>query len=140
MKKLNSNNLLNKNCLFFLSHCILFFCLQLKLCFAQTNDLNKEVSSNNVNNEIKVSKLAKPSLGSLGIKTELNNLMGLNIWNNLKVEEIIEHLNYIPDNLASKHFQVFLNDLYISASVPPEGDSNQILKLLETRLFKIKNS
>ena len=140
MKKLNSNNLLNKNCLFFLSHCILFFCLQLKLCFAQTNDFNKEVSSNNVNNEIKVSKLAKPSLGSLGIKTELNNLMGLNIWNNLKVEEIIEHLNYIPDNLASKHFQVFLNDLYISASVPPEGDSNQILKLLETRLFKIKNS
>ena len=140
MKKLNSNNLLNKNCLFFLSHCILFFCLQLKLCFAQTNDFNKEVSSNNVNAEIKVSKLAKPSLGSLGIKTELNNLMGLNIWNNLKVEEIIEHLNYIPDNLASKHFQVFLNDLYISASVPPEGDSNQILKLLETRLFKIKNS
>jgi hypothetical protein len=140
MKKLNSNNLLNKNCLFFLSHCILFFCLQLKLCFAQTNDFNKEVSSNNVNAEIKVSKLAKPSLGSLGIKTDLNNLMGLNIWNNLKVEEIIEHLNYIPDNLASKHFQVFLNDLYISASVPPEGDSNQILKLLETRLFKIKNS
>ena len=140
MKKLNSNNLLNKNCLFFLSHCILFFCLQLKLCFAQTNDFNEEVSSNNVNAEIKVSKLAKPSLGSLGIKTELNNLMGLNIWNNLKVEEIIEHLNYIPDNLASKHFQVFLNDLYISASVPPEGDSNQILKLLETRLFKIKNS
>ena len=140
MKKLNSNNLLNKNCLFFLSHCILFFCLQLKLCFAQTNDFNKEVSSNNVNAEIKVSKLTKPSLGSLGIKTELNNLMGLNIWNNLKVEEIIEHLNYIPDNLASKHFQVFLNDLYISASVPPEGDSNQILKLLETRLFKIKNS
>ncbi|OUW58727.1 MAG: hypothetical protein CBD59_02220 [Alphaproteobacteria bacterium TMED199] len=140
MKKLNSNNLFNKNCLFFLSHCILFFCLQLKLCFAQTNDFNKEVSSNNVNAEIKVSKLAKPSLGSLGIKTDLNNLMGLNIWNNLKVEEIIEHLNYIPDNLASKHFQVFLNDLYISASVPPEGDSNQILKLLETRLFKIKNS
>ena len=88
MKKLNSNNLLNKNCLFFLSHCILFFCLQLKLCFAQTNDFNKEVSSNNVNAEIKVSKLTKPSLGSLGIKTELNNLMGLNIWQDLKAEEI----------------------------------------------------
>ena len=101
---------------------------------------NKEVSSNNVNAEIKVSKLAKPSLGSLGVKTEVNNLMGLNIWQNLKVEEIIEHLNYIPDNLASKHLQIFLNDLYISASVPPEGESNQILKFLETRLFKIKNS
>jgi len=140
MKKLNSGNLLNKNCLFFLSHCILFFFLQLKPCFAETNDLNKESSSNKVNAEIKVSKLAKPSLGSLGVKTELNNLMGLNIWKDMKVEEIIEHLNYIPDNLASKHFQIFLNDLYISASVPPKGDSNQILKLLETRLFKIKNS
>ncbi len=140
MKKLNSYNLLNKNCLFFLGNCILFFCFQLKLCFAQTNDFNKEVSSNDVNDEIKVSELAKPSLGSLGIKTKLNNLMGLNIWKDLKAEEIIEHLNYIPDNLASKHFQIFINDLYISASVPPEGDSNQILKLLETRLFKIKNS
>ena len=66
--------------------------------------------------------------------------MGLNIWQNLKAEEIIEYLNYIPDNLASKHFQIFLNDLYISASVPPEGESIQILKFLETRLFKIKNS
>mgnify|MGYP003325587443 CR=1 FL=1 len=93
-----------------------------------------------VNAEIKVSQLAKPSIGSLGVKTEVNNLMGLNIWQNLKVEEIIEHLNYIPDNLASKHLQIFLNDLYISASVPPEGESNQILKFLETRLFKIKNS
>ena len=118
----------------------MFFCLQLKPSFAQTNFSNKEVSSNNVNAEIKVSKLAKPSLGSLGVKTEVNNLMGLNIWQNLKVEEIIEHLNYIPDNLASKHLQIFLNDLYISASVPPEGESNQILKFLETRLFKIKNS
>ncbi len=109
-----------------LCHCILFFCLQLKLSFSQTIDLYKEVPSNKVNAEIKVSKLAKPSLGSLGVKTEVNNLMGLNIWQNLKVDEIIEHLNYIPDNLASKHLQLFLNDLYISASVPPEGKSKQI--------------
>ena len=140
MKKLNNFNLLNKKYAMLLIHCILFFCLQLKPSFAQSNFSNKEVSSNNVNAEIKVSKLAKPSLGSLGVKTEVNNLMGLNIWQNLKVEEIIEHLNYIPDNLASKHLQIFLNDLYISASVPPEGESNQILKFLETRLFKIKNS
>ena len=101
---------------------------------------NSIVSSNNNNAEIKVSKLAKPSLGSLGVKTEVNNLMGLNIWQNLKIEEIIEHLNYIPDISASKHLQIFLNELYISASVPPKGVSNQILKFLETRLFKIKNS
>ena len=121
MKKINNFNFLNKKCVILLSHFVLLFCLQLKPSFAQTNFSNKEVSSNNVNAEIKVSNLAKPSLGSLGVKTEVNNLMGLNIWQNLKVEEIIEHLNYIPDNLASKHLQIFLNDLYISASVPPEG-------------------
>ncbi len=140
MKKLNNYNLLNNEFVILLIHCILFFCIELKSSFAQTYDFKKEVSSNNVSAEIKVSKLAKPSLGSLGVKTEVNNLMGLNIWQNLKVEEIIEHLNYIPDNLASKHLQIFLNDLYISASVAPEGESNQILKFLETRLFKIKNS
>ncbi len=140
MKKLNNFNLLNKKYVMLLIPSILFFYLQLKPSFAQTYFSNKEVSSNNVNVEIKVSNLAKPSLGSLGVKTEVNNLMGLNIWQNLKVEEIIEHLNYIPDNLASKHLQIFLNDLYISASVPPKGESNQILKFLETRLFKIKNS
>ena len=140
MKKLNNFNMLNKNCAILLSYCILFFLIQLKPSFSETKDFNKEVSSNKVNGEIKVSKLAKPSIGSLGVKTEVNNLMGLNIWQNLKVEEIIEHLNYIPDNSASKHLQIFLNDLYISASLPPEGGSNQILKFLETRLFKIKNS
>ncbi len=139
MKKLNDYYLLNKIRIF-LSYCIIFLCFQLKFTFAQVNDFQREVSLNNVNSEIRVTKLTKPSLGSLGVKTEVNNLIGLNIWQNLKVEEIIEHLNYIPDNLASKHLQIFLNDLYISASVPPEGDANEILKFLETRLFKIKNS
>ena len=140
MKKLNNYKLYNKECVILLSLCLLLFCLQLESSFAQTNNLKNEISSKNENNEIKVSKLAKPSLGSLGVKTELNDFMGLNIWQNLKADEIIEHLNYIPDNLASKHFQIFLNDLYITASVPPEGESNQILRFLETRLFKIKNS
>ncbi len=140
MKKLNNINFSDNKCIILLCYFVLFLSLQLKTSFAQTNFPNEEGSSNNVNAEIKVSKLAKPSLGSLGVKTKVNNLMGLNIWQNLKVDEIIEHLNYIPDNLASKHLQIFLNDLYISASVPPEGESNQILKFLETRLFKIKNS
>ena len=140
MKKLNDYNLLNKKNVILLTQCILFFCLLLKPSLAQKNDFNKESSLNSVNTKINVSELAKPSLGSLGIKTEVNNLMGLNIWQNLNVEEIIEHFNYIPDNLSSKNFQIFLNDLYISASVPPDGEANQILKFLETRLFKIKNS
>ena len=59
--------------------------------------------------DIKVSKLDKPSLGSLGVNTETNNLLGLNIWQNMKAEDIIEHLNYLPDILASKHLQIFLN-------------------------------
>ncbi len=140
MKKLNKLNILYKKFVILLSHCILYFLIQLKPSFSETNNFDKEVSTNKVNAEIKVSKLSKPSLGSLGVKTEVNNLMGLNIWQNLKVEEIIEHLNYIPDNSASKHLQIFLNDLYVSASVAPEGEANQILKFLETRLFKIKNS
>lgn len=140
MKKLNKYNLLNKKCLILFSHFVLFFFLQLKFSFAQTTGFSKEVSSKNFNTEIKVSNLEKPSLGSLGVKTEINNLMGLNIWQDLKAEEIVEYLNYIPDNLSSKHFQIFLNDLYISESIPPEGESNQILKFLETKLFKIKNS
>lgn len=138
MRKLNNYYFLNKKSVFLFY--IIFLCFQLKFTFAQVNDSQKEVSLNNFNAEIKVTKLTKPSLGSLGVKTEVNNLMGLNIWQNLKAEEIIEHLNYIPDNLASKHLQIFLNDLYISASVPPEGEANEILKFLETRLFKIKNS
>ena len=61
MKKLNNYYLLKKKYVTMLCHCILFFCLQLKLSFAQTNDFNKEVSSNKINANIKVSKLAKPS-------------------------------------------------------------------------------
>ena len=141
MKKLNNNNFLKGFLTSLLFACSLFhWCIHEKISHAQTNSLNKELSLNKENTEIKVSKLAKPSLGSLGIKTNVNNLMGLNIWKNMKAEEIIEHLNYLPDILASKHLQIFLNDLYVSTSVPPEGVSNQILKLLETRLFKIKNS
>ena len=141
MKKLNSNNFFKRILTSLLFACsLIHFCIHEKISHAQTNSLNKELSLNKESTEIKVSKLAKPSLGSLGIKTNINNLMGLNIWKNMNAEEIIEHLNYLPDILASKHLQIFLNDLYVSTSVPPEGNSNQILKLLETRLFKIKNS
>ena len=96
--------------------------------------------SNKKTINVEVSQLAKPSLGSLGVNTQVNTLMGLNIWENMKAEEIIEHLNYLPDILASKNLQFFLNDLYLSTSIPPRGKSNEILKFLETRLFKIKNS
>ena len=117
------------------------------MCTIERNILNAQIvdvqnSSNSKNSisEIKVRKLEKPSLGSLGMNTEVNSIMGLNIWQSTEAEKIIEHLNYLPDILASKHLQFFLNDLYLSTSVPPQGNSKQILKFLETRLFKVKNS
>ena len=119
---------------------LIFLFVYEKNAFSQNYDLQKKSSSNVVGSNIKVSELSKPSLGSLGVNTKANKLLGLNIWQNMNAEEIIEHLNYIPDTLASKYLQNFLNDLYLSTSVPPIGKSDEILKFLETRLFKIKNS
>ena len=125
---------------------ILYYSIFIFIMFAQnfahsqTNYAQKELSPENISNDIKVSKLSKPSLGSLGISTEVNNLIGINIWENMQAQEIIEHLNYLPDILPSKYLQFFLNDIYLSTSVPPKGNSDEILKFLETRLFKIKNS
>ena len=126
---------------YFLSAIVfILLCSDQKNAFSQNNNLQNESLSNIVSSDIKVSELSKPSLGSLGVNTKANNVLGLNIWENLNVEDVIEHLNYIPDISASKHLQSFLNDLYISTSVPPVGKSDEILKFLETRLFKIKNS
>ena len=118
----------------------IFIMFAQKFAYSQTNYAQKELSPENISNGIKVSKLSKPSLGSLGISTEANNLIGINIWENMQAQEIIEHLNYLPDILPSKYLQFFLNDIYLSTSVPPKGKSDEILKFLETRLFKIKNS
>ena len=104
-----------------------------------TKSTNKEPLDNNKNSIIKVSKLEKPSLGSLGIKTDVNEIMGLDIWTQMKASDIIEHFNYIPDILLSKSLHIFLSDLYLSSSNPPIGNSVNIVKFLETRLFKIKS-
>jgi len=108
--------------------------------YAQTTkSTNKELLDNNKNSIIKVSKLEKPSLGSLGIKTDVNEIMGLDIWTKMKASDIIEHFNYIPDILLSKSLHIFLSDLYLSTSNPPIGNSDNIVKFLETRLYKIKS-
>ena len=104
-----------------------------------TKSTNKEPLDNNKNSIIKVSKLEKPSLGSLGIKTDVNEIMGLDIWTKMKASDIIEHFNYIPDILLSKSLHIFLSDLYLSTSNPPIGNSDNIVKFLETRLYKIKS-
>ena len=125
---------------FFLS-CGLIFLLNMAEIevYSQTTKSNKEPLDNNKNSMIKVSKLEKPSLGSLGIKTDVNEIMGLDIWTKMKASDIIEHFNYIPDILLSKSLHIFLSDLYLSTSNPPIGNSDNIVKFLETRLYKIKS-
>ena len=126
---------------FFLS-CGLIFLLnmaEIEVYSQTTKSTNKEPLDNNKNSIIKVSKLEKPSLGSLGIKTNVNEIMGLDIWTKMKASDIIEHFNYIPDILLSKSLHIFLSDLYLSTSNPPIGNSDNIVKFLETRLYKIKS-
>ena len=126
---------------FFLS-CSLVFLLnmaEIEVYSQTTKSTNKEPLDNNKNSIIKVSKLEKPSLGSLGIKTDINEIMGLDIWTKMKASDIIEHFNYIPDILLSKSLHIFLSDLYLTTSNPPIGNSDNIVKFLETRLYKIKS-
>ena len=80
--KLSSNlNLFSTFLLRFLKYnFILFLCVFSINAYSQNIDANeskKQPSFNQTN--IQVSELTKPSLGSLGIKTEINNLMGLNL-------------------------------------------------------------
>ena len=126
---------------FFLS-CGLIFLLnmdEIEAYYQTTKSTNKEPLDNNKNSIIKVSQLEKPSLGSLGIKTDVNEIMGLDIWTKMKASDIIEHFNYIPDILLSKSLHIFLSDLYLTTSNPPIGNSDNIVKFLETRLYKIKS-
>ena len=116
------------------------------LCFFSINAYSQNIDANKSKEQpsfkqtnIQVSELTKPSLGSLGIKTEINNLMGLNIWGNLKASEIIENLNYIPEVVTSRSLQNLLNDMYLSSSNPPSGSPDEIIKFMETRLIKIKS-
>ena len=115
-------------------------------CFCSINAYSQNIDINEAKEQsrfkqtnIKVRELTKPSLGSLGIKTDINNLLGLNVWGNLKASEIIENLNYIPDVVTSRSLQNFLNDMYLSSSNPPGGSSDEIIKFIETRLIKIKS-
>ena len=90
--------------------------------------------------DIKVSNLGTPSLGSIGVKTKINDIMGLDIWQDMNASEIVKQLNYIPDIVSSKALQSLLIDLYLSTSNPPRGNSDEIINFLETRLIKIKSS
>ena len=100
----------------------------------------KQFTTNNKTFNIKVSKLGTPSLGSIGVKTNINDIMHLDVWQEMSASEIVKQLNYIPDIVSSKALQSLLIDLYLSTSNPPRGNSDDIIKFLETRLIKIKSS
>ncbi len=131
----------NKILNFFLSYSLvlLLSVIEIEAYSQNTKSIKTELLESRNNSNIKVSKLKKTSLGSLGITTDANKLMGLDIWTNMEASDIIEHFNYIPDILLSKSFHIFLSDLYLSTSNPPVGNSDNIIKFLETRLLKIKS-
>ena len=96
--------LLNKSVMKFLQLTFSFVIMfQWNFAFSQTSTPNKL--------SIQVSNLEKTSLGSIGVKTNMNDSMGLDIWKGMTSENIIEHLNYIPDIVSSRNVQILLNDL-----------------------------
>ena len=100
----------------------------------------KQTITNSKTFNIKVSDLGITSLGSLGVKTKINDMMDLDVWQGMNASEIVKQLNYIPDIVSSNALQSLLTDLYLSTSNPPRGNSDNIIKFLETRLIKIKSS
>ena len=141
MNLLNNYSLYSRYYLSFLKYSLV---LLIGFCalgaHAQSNDVVKVKEKSFLKKtNIQVSKLTKPSLGSLGVTTEINTIMGLDVWENLQATEIIENLNYIPDVVTSKSLQNFLNQMYLSTSNPPIGNTENIIKFIETRLIKIKS-
>ena len=94
MTKLSNFKVMEKIFSNFLYYSIFIFVIfGQKFAYSQTNYTQKELPTQNFSNGIKVSKLSKPSLGSLGVRTDANNLIGINIWQNMQAKESIEHLN-----------------------------------------------
>ncbi len=89
---------------------------------------------------IQIGELKSPSIGSIGIETKLNTKFGLNLWDNFEAKEAIVNLNYLPNVVPSKFLQEYLVDLYSSVSLPPKGETKDIIKFLETKLLKISSS
>ena len=72
------------------------------------NNLKDKKSSNvldKVNKKtikkIEIGKLASPSLGSIGVKTNINKKFGLNIWNNISAKKAIKEINSLTNHSSS---------------------------------------
>jgi len=90
--------------------------------------------------KVTIGKLNSPSIGSLGIDTKLNTKYGLNLWDKFTAKEAIINLNYLPNVVSSNILQSYLVDLYASVSLPPQGNSKDVIKFLEIKLLKISTS
>ena len=81
----------NKILNFFLSYSLvlLLSVIEIQAYSQNTKSIKTELLESGNNSNIKVSKLKKTSLGSLGITTDANKLMGLDIWTNMEASVII---------------------------------------------------
>ena len=97
----------------------------------------KKLDKKNIS-PVRIGKLESPSLGSIGIKTDLNKIFGLNIWSNLTAKTAIKYLNNLPNQSSSKVYQKMLNDIYASTSEPPQGDMKEITNFVNLKLLKLQ--
>ena len=105
----------------------------------ETRSKTKKFDKKNIKS-VKIGKLESPSLGSIGIKTDLNKIFGLNIWSNLSAKTAIKYLNYLPNQSSSKFYQNILNDIYASTSEPPKGDIQEITDFVNIKLLKLSKN
>ena len=99
----------------------------------------KKLDKKNIS-PVRIGKLESPSLGSIGIKTDLNKIFGLNIWSNLTAKTAIKYLNNLPNQSSSKFYQNILNDIYASTSEPPQGDIQEITDFVNMKLLKLSEN
>ena len=102
--------------------------------------IKKTQGNLNAKTKVTIGKLNSPSIGSLGVETKLNTKYGLNLWNKFTAKEAIINLNYLPNVVSSNILQSYLVDLYASLSLPPQGNSKDVIKFLEIKLLKISTS
>ncbi|MDC3063257.1 hypothetical protein OA253_01425 [Alphaproteobacteria bacterium] len=86
---------------------------------------------------VKIGKLEITSLGSIGVETNLNKKIGLDLWGNFTANDAIKYLNMLPNKSSSRSYQRFLNEVYASTSEPPKGNPNEISQFLKTKLQKL---
>ena len=137
LNKLFMRNFFVKNTF---KYCFLIF-LILQDGRSQEKAIKKDkLSSVSKKLNVSVSNLDTPSIGSIGVRTRVNDVMQLDVWQDMSASEIIQQLNDIPDVVSSHNLQSLLIDLYLSTSNPPKGSTDEIIKFVETKLIKIRNS